>query len=579
MTPFPAPIPRFRGRVRWMAAAAAIASVSLLAGPATAQNVGTDERLAEEAAVDSTFGKFLAGRYARERGDMAAAVDYYERALAEDPDSEVLRFRTYRMLLAADRFADAVALASSITDLEEDRGQALLVLVVDALKKNDIEAASGFAERLPAGGLNALIRPVVIAWIRADQGEPEAARAALEALSSDSNFLAFQALHRALIDDAIGDRTVAEESYRAMSGSRTTRSLRGIQAFTNYLLRQDQRLEAEALFDEVVPADAASPLVLNAREKLRQPGTPDPFVANAAEGIAEALYGAARGLVQNGAREDAVVHTRLALQLRPDFQVAMSLLGNIFEGEGRWADANAAYGKIDPASALGWNARIRTATNLDRLGETEEAMTILRAMADERPERTDALVSLADMLRFDRRWDEAVAEYDRAIGRLSTVTEGDWQLLYSRGIALERSKNWVRAEADFLRALELQPDEALILNYLGYSWVERGENLDRARGMIEKAVDLRPRDGYIVDSLGWVLFRLGQFDEAVRQLERAVSLRPTDAVINEHLGDAYWRVGRRLEAQFQWQRALTFEPDEELIPIIEKKLADGLDDI
>jgi Flp pilus assembly protein TadD len=183
------------------------------------------------------------------------------------------------------------------------------------------------------------------------------------------------------------------------------------------------------------------------------------------------------------------------------------------------------------------------------------------------------------MLRFDRRWEEAVVEYGRAIDRLRTVTEADWQLLYSRGIALERSKKWVQAEADFLRALELQPDEALILNYLGYSWVERGENLDRARGMIEKAVDLRPRDGYIVDSLGWVLFQLGDFDEAVRQLERAVSLRPADPVINEHLGDAYWRVGRRLEAKFQWQRALIFEPDEELIPVIEKKLTDGLDDI
>jgi len=76
-----------------------------------------------------------------------------------------------------------------------------------------------------------------------------------------------------------------------------------------------------------------------------------------------------------------------------------------------------------------------------------------------------------------------------------------------------------------------------------------------------------------------VLCQIGQMDEAVRQLERAVSLRPADAVINEHLGDAYWRVGRRNEARFQWQRALTFGPDEELIPIIKKKIIEGLDDI
>ena len=97
--------------------------------------------------------------------------------------------------------------------------------------------------------------------------------------------------------------------------------------------------------------------------------------------------------------------------------------------------------------------------------------------------------------------------------------------------------------------------------------------------MIEKAVDLRPRDGYIVDSLGWVLFRIGEFDEAVEQLERAVLLRPDDPTINEHLGDAYWRVGRRLEARFQWERALIFEPEEDLVPVIQKKIREGLEDI
>ena len=125
----------------------------------------------------------------------------------------------------------------------------------------------------------------------------------------------------------------------------------------------------------------------------------------------------------------------------------------------------------------------------------------------------------------------------------------------------------------------MQPEQPDVLNYLGYSWVEQGLNLDRARAMLERAVELRPRDGWIIDSLGWVLFRLGDFEGAVLNLERAISLQPADPVVNEHLGDAYWRVGRKREARFQWDRALTFEPEPDLVPVIQRKLREGLSDI
>ena len=96
--------------------------------------------------------------------------------------------------------------------------------------------------------------------------------------------------------------------------------------------------------------------------------------------------------------------------------------------------------------------------------------------------------------------------------------------------------------------------------------------------MLHRAVELRPEDGFIVDSLGWAYYRLGENDKAVTYLERAVELQPGDPVLNDHLGDVYWRVGRTREARFQWQRALTFEPESDQVPLIQKKLANGLAD-
>ena len=220
--------------------------------------------------------------------------------------------------------------------------------------------------------------------------------------------------------------------------------------------------------------------------------------------------------------------------------------------------------------------RLRTANGLAELDEIEAAAEQMKIMARERPERSDPLIALADMMRMGERYDEAVEAYDQAFARIPTLENRHWTLLYARGMSLERAKQWERAEDDFLRALELEPDQPLVLNYLGYSWVEMGRNLDQAREMIEKAVEQRPNDGYIVDSLGWVLYRLGDYEDAARFLERAAELRPNDPVILDHFGDGLWRVGRSAEARFQWRRALSFEPESELEESLRRKIDKGL---
>jgi Flp pilus assembly protein TadD len=252
------------------------------------------------------------------------------------------------------------------------------------------------------------------------------------------------------------------------------------------------------------------------------------------------------------------------------------MVAGILEQQKRNADANKVYESIAPGSWFHWSARLRIAANLEAMEKFDEAEAILRAMAKERADRVDALNQLGGMLRTKERFAEAVAVYDDAMKRIGKVEQRHWTLFYARGIALERSKQWPRAEGDFLKALELQPEQPYVLNYLGYSWIDQGVNLDRGMEMIRKAVEQRPNDGYIVDSLGWAHYRLGNYDKATEHLERAVELRPHDPTINDHLGDAYWKVGRVNEARFQWKRAQGLKPDAELAAQIEKKLKEGL---
>jgi Flp pilus assembly protein TadD len=160
---------------------------------------------------------------------------------------------------------------------------------------------------------------------------------------------------------------------------------------------------------------------------------------------------------------------------------------------------------------------------------------------------------------------------------LGTDSKTSWPLYYARAIAEERSHHWDAAEGDLKHALQLDPNQPQVLNYLGYSWVDQGRNLPQAVAMLEKARSLSPFDGYIVDSVGWAYFRLGRYDDAVKTLEAAIQLVPGDPTVNEHLGDAYWKTGRKLDARFQWSHALAFGPDANQKMELEKKLANGGD--
>ncbi|PCI39415.1 MAG: hypothetical protein COB46_08855, partial [Rhodospirillaceae bacterium] len=246
------------------------------------------------------------------------------------------------------------------------------------------------------------------------------------------------------------------------------------------------------------------------------------------------------------------------------------------EKSNRITEANAIYEKIPDTSPLYWFSRQHLANNYDQLEKTEKAIEILKALAEAYPSREHPLIELGDIFRRHSRFDEAIIVYSEALDRIGTAGPKNWDVFYMRGIAYEQTKQWPKAELDFLKALTLNPDEPRVLNYLGYSWIDQGMHLKKALEMIRKAVQLRPRDGYIVDSLGWGLFRVGDYKAAVKSMERATTLRPDDALINDHFGDALWRVGRLREARFQWQRALDMDAKPDLIEALRDKIKNGL---
>lgn len=529
--------------------------------------------------IASPYGAYLAGLVAQSDGDLGAAADYMLQALTYDPDNPELLYPALQLAAASGRTDKAVELARRVLELEPQHSLAVLVSAMEAVRQGNLPGAEAQLAVLPGRGLDQVLLPLLNAWLKTGQGEVEAALQTLAVLQSGDGAGVLHDVHAALINDVAGRNDAAAQLYERLLAQATRPTLRITWLAGNFFERHGQRERAIALYREYIEDGPGADTLVPMMERAQQRGETPPEVASATDGIAEVLFNLSGLLTQEQADEAALIHLYQSLALKPDFVLAQVLLGEILQKQGRSRDAIDAYRAVPQDSPFNWIVRLRIAEELQVAGETERALEELDRLAAERPESHEPLSRKGDLLRAEERFEEAVEAYDGAVERLErqgAVGPEHWSLLYFRGIALERSGDWPRAETDFKHALGLQPEQPYVMNYLAYSWVEKKQNLDEAEAMLVRAVKLRPQDGYIVDSLGWVYYRLGRYQEAVVQLERAVALRPQDPTINDHLGDALWQVGRRQEARFQWHRALSLDPDEDQVPLIEKKLEEGV---
>ena len=554
-----------------------VAALLLVSGCAAApQGAGGDTPADAVALAPSPLGHYLAGRHARKSYDLGAAADLMAFALATDPDNLDLLRQTYLLTASEGRMAEAAALAERLQAIDASDGPAALTLALEAIKAGEWARADEIMAAQPLDGINTFYVPMVRAWLAFVLQDVDAALAALAPLQEVRGLAPLHHMHAGLLNDLAGRPEAAEQSYRETAEASTRLPFRLVEIFGNFYRRAGRAEDARVLDDEYAAANPGSVLIEALHPAQAAEAEIAPIVATPLDGVAEALFNLASVLQQDETVDLALVFNRMALDLRADLPIARLQLAEILGGQDRIEDAIAVYRTVPPGSAFGWQARLAVAESLNQIDDDETAIGLLRGMTAERPDRFDAPLSLGNILRGKERFAESAAAYDLAVDRLGALEARHWSILYFRGIARERSEQWSLAEADFLKALELEPEHPYIMNYLAYSWIEQGEHYDRALEMLEKAVSLRPDDGYIVDSLGWVFYRLGRYEEAVVELERAVELRPQDSVINDHLGDAYWKVGRHKEARFQWRRALQFEPEADQVGLIEAKIERGL---
>jgi tetratricopeptide (TPR) repeat protein len=512
-------------------------------------------------------GAFLTGRFAAMQNDLDFAADEFLRILAVDPDSPDLRQQAFLACLMVGR-PEAIRLAQSLPD---DQTAQLLLADRDAARGNWEAAERRFAalpRQGPTQGLTQLLQPLLVAWAQQGAGRTDAALATLHPFIEGQRSRFIYGLHGALIADLAGRTAEAGRLYRIAQAEYGAPTLELARLVASWQARQGHPADAAQTLKASADLNPETAIALPALQAVAGARV----IRGATDGLAEVYLVLAAALHQQDAGVLSMLMLRLALDLRPDDTAGRLLAADITEATKHPETGLQLLAPVAADDPLIGIVRLHRAILTEQIGRREDALHQLEQMARDYPDRPEPYLSQGDILRAQHRYADAVTAYDSAVARVGTPTRLDWPLFYDRGIALERSKDWPRAENDFLTALKLAPDQPYVLNYLGYSWAEQGHNLARARQMIERAVEQRPNDGAVIDSLGWAMLRQGDVAGAVKSLERAVELMPEDATLNGHLGDAYWAAGRRQEALYQWRRALNLNPEPEEVPKLEAKL-------
>ncbi len=522
--------------------------------------------------LGDTYSDFLSARYAGMINDPEAAAAYYRNAWERSPDTADLLDRTTVSLLLAGEAAAAAEIARTAdAELLSDAPFAVLSLAADHIHHGNYRRAMRLLEGAELGAMEGISRALRV-WLAADRNTEQGLQQ-LETAERQQASAGTEYCVRGLVLAAAGEDEAALEMFDlGFDACSVTPVLAAAHLHTAFA--GDGRERAMGVLARLPGRVADSPEVGAIAQSLLRGEDIGPIRLDTRQGAALGLYIAASAVGAETSGQLGAVFFQMMRRIDPDSDLALALLADSHFSLERYEAASGYAGEIGEDSIYASRARWERARALIALDREDEALGVLRELAAGNLNRNLAL-RVGDAFRVLEAPREAEAIYTRLI-EVEVINEPDWRPLLGRAAAFNELEMWERAEADLLAALEIDPDQPEILNFLGYGWIDQGENVEAGFDLIRRAIAQRPRSGYIVDSLGWAHFRLGQYEDAARELERAAELSPDNPEIISHLGDAYWRTGRRLQAGFEWRRALTLEPGDELAASLEEKLVDGL---
>ncbi len=497
---------------------------------------------------DPNVDRYFAARLAEFDNRDADALNNYLMLFKAEPTSPAVAERLYHNAMLQGDISNAIKAVRALELRNETDATAPLLLFADAFKRRDWQNTEIAIAELEVKSNFGFIAPVLKSWVNVAQGKPhEFDRAAARSNPLLNYYSSDQGVYFEL---AAGNLPAAKPlliDFRNVENDFARDLI--IRSATVFAANGDLEF-ARALLNGSSEPEFADDLLSrrkNYKARLR------PIA-----GVASLFIRFATALTEQNASEQALIMARIANWLDPQSEPSKLALSKALFAMDRSKAGYEQLGKISTSSPYAQQAIAERIRRLSDDSRGQDALTLAQAGLRQNPNSSRAMTLLAQTYEQQSNFAQAAISYKSLVTKAENAKEPPRRRAYyllNLATVTDKNGNWGRARNLLDEANQLDPNNAYILNYLGFTLLERREEIPKALELVKRAYQLSPDSAAIADSLGWGYYLTGNFKQSIIMLEKAVKQVGSDVTINEHLGDAYWQYGKRVDARYAWMTA------------------------
>tara|TARA_Y100000591_G_scaffold102853_1_gene87456 strand:+ start:71 stop:1768 length:1698 start_codon:yes stop_codon:yes gene_type:complete len=483
-------------------------------------------------------------------------------------------------LVNSGNFSQAVSFSKKVDKVNKGSFESNLIIGINYLKKSKYELSSKYflkAKKSSRTLLDSYIADSLNNWSNMRNYNLDGALIKLNQL--DDRFENFKKIQTVFLNCFFKGKDTKIVFEKLISNKQTDFS-RYHYFYANFLESSGERDKAKKIISDALMKYPRNLLLNQYKIDLESLANNINFdCKNETDVVAEIIYIAANAFSSQSIFPISNFYLNLSKYLNNDFYAFDTLLAENFYKIGDYSYSKKIYkGLINKGKAFEWYSNKQISKILLKEKKKDKSLILLKEAYDALPFKgVYETFDYAEFLKNNEEFKNSIKYYSEILKKIDDKHPLFPEVTDSRGVSYERIGEWDNAEKDLLSSLEASPDQAYVINYLAYSWIEKGVNIEKSLKMLEKANELKSNDPYIIDSLGWALFKLKRFEESKEYLQIALRLMPADPIVNDHYGDVLWKNGKKLQARYYWNNVLQLENTEkDLKDKVEEKLVKGL---